>query len=1470
MVRKAQATIPPDQELRSLFSGLGGPNPAMLLELVPLLPEALLPRALEIALDIHYPAMDLRAHLVEELAKRIVEANPDVIRDALGIARANLLRNMETGAESALVMILAPFLREGELPAAFQIANHIWELRERRDAFLVLADCLPPEDAQAVFAEELDRARGIDRYLRSWVLSSLIPYLTDSLRPKALDIILEYQQIEDRVGLLTELLPYLSGEELRSASEAILSAVLSRKDLQWKAMVLTDLEPYLSEPDLVEKALAVAEKISATALRIPVLAKLAGHLTENERLSRVAGWKKTAYRLKEPHQKVAALTQIAWLLPSAERPPVLAEILEMARNLRTAEEPTGDLTVSDWCYPEARAEGLIDLARRLPQEERTEILKETLQEVQSVPDPDWRDQMVASIAELLPEPPPFPLTDQAPKPKTVGKKRRSGPEREAYSAIRHIQDESWYVDVVVDRLGVIPAERWEPIVTRTVKAISTLSSEDELGKKLAGLSPYLDDAHLEQALALARGIKDVPLRAGALVALARRFAGQKQPSLADEALTAVESMGDIREYDYLLGELAPVLSQAQKSKAFDKALEKMRAVPTSDLEEIWWSLAPHFPPDLMPQAWILAKSNPDKEARADALANLALSVPPEDRSMVLGDALQAILALGSVNTIYRYLVEGGLTLILPEPLIRQALSAVQQFPDDLERADIMAELLAGLAGFSTGEERWSILRAALGESLRAAVPRGGGKGGGANPEAGSESGERASELLQNLPESDAQALLEGWLGPLSPQTRQEMAPGGMPHGQKAKKPASGSRDTTGAELEEAAPVETIHGADLEELPPIETSVEVGEAAPGGTITGLVVEGMEPGGTVTGVSLEELTPKGISEPAAVQPKRAAQERVVNTGFALRSQPGQRLKSNTPLTAGEPYYFWFDVGKLDRLSIETQPSAIPVEVETHPVILHVVLYAFPNEIILTPGADIGALELQVDGSAIVKRQPGGQDATVHNKKLLKTRLYFPIQAPDHEGVSRLRCHIYYQQILIQARLVEAQVMRSPLKAKGALQSKLDYSLAQSLRPEHLARLQTHRLSLMLNDNGDTTHTLRFLGDKGGEPKKYDAHLLPTELEIPMLNARKTLWKVSWGNEEPWDPAKSPEQKYRYENVQIDLDRLETDLISLAVNGYILYNAIIDKLTGGRRASYELADLMHVPGLVQIALRQSPSQVIPAALFYDYDLNTQVPHKLCETFKAAMHDRTPLENTPCFQGACPSLSKQDADHIVCPSGFWGFRHQLGFPFSAVQGTDLPPEIIVHGNPQIVVGVAKNLDRVDEHMRDVQNIRADLGWHESEHTDKVLDMMKAARPHLIYFYCHGGVAKDVPFLQMGSGNEYFEGSNLRSEHIYWSDPQPLVFVNGCHTTALDTRQIISLVQDFIATGGAGVVGTEITIFETLACDFAEEFLTSFLKLHVSAGQSVRSARLKLLEKGNPLGLAYTPFVLPSLHLLG
>jgi hypothetical protein len=102
----------------------------------------------------------------------------------------------------------------------------------------------------------------------------------------------------------------------------------------------------------------------------------------------------------------------------------------------------------------------------------------------------------------------------------------------------------------------------------------------------------------------------------------------------------------------------------------------------------------------------------------------------------------------------------------------------------------------------------------------------------------------------------------------------------------------------------------------------------------------------------------------------------------------------------------------------------------------------------------------------------------------------------------------------------------------------------------------------------------------------------------------------------------------------------------------------------------------------------------------------------------------------------------------------------------------------------------------------------------------------------------------------------------------IEWYDPCPLIFINGCHTTALEPEKAVEFVSAFIERAAAGVIGTEITIFEPLACAFAEECLKHFLQA-VPNGDAVRIARLALLQKGNPLGLVYIPFVLPGLHLV-
>jgi hypothetical protein len=139
------------------------------------------------------------------------------------------------------------------------------------------------------------------------------------------------------------------------------------------------------------------------------------------------------------------------------------------------------------------------------------------------------------------------------------------------------------------------------------------------------------------------------------------------------------------------------------------------------------------------------------------------------------------------------------------------------------------------------------------------------------------------------------------------------------------------------------------------------------------------------------------------------------------------------------------------------------------------------------------------------------------------------------------------------------------------------------------------------------------------------------------------------------------------------------------------------------------------------------------------------------------------------------------------------------------------------------------------------------------------------------VYFYCHGGYDGTEPFLRVGLESQVgtITRPNLRDKRIRWNDPRPLVFINGCHTTALDPEQALDFVSGFVETAGAvGVIGTEITVFEPLARNFAENCLRRFLN-GVSIGEAVRAARLALLKEGNPLGLVYIPFVIASLQLV-
>lgn len=600
--------------------------------------------------------------------------------------------------------------------------------------------------------------------------------------------------------------------------------------------------------------------------------------------------------------------------------------------------------------------------------------------------------------------------------------------------------------------------------------------------------------------------------------------------------------------------------------------------------------------------------------------------------------------------------------------------------------------------------------------------------------------------------------------------------------------------------------------------------------------------------------------------------------INTGFASFENAGLPLSPTQPLLQRQRCYFWFEVSR-QRLAgaIDLQPTALPVEHLPKEARLKVALFAYEGEIVLTAGQDVGEIQLQQNGLAAVTRpaaQPAGLSA-----ELLQRRLFFAVKMPPRAGRFRLRCNIYCEQVLVQSHLVEVEVasqLQRLLRGKRtspALQTRVDFTLSKNLEGAQLEHLQPHRLSVLLNDNGNGTHGFRFFGAEGASEFKEDASIPGQELQNLITKAREALRMAAWGDSEPWQSGK----KFKYDGSG-ELDQLKADLVKFAKRGYRFYDVVITRLAGGKEKARALQELMRRPGLVQIANKDSIRHLLPVAMLYDYDFDTTAPadsYTLCPSFLQALQQASPLFENECFRGACPSRGQP---LVICPSGFWGYRHNLGMPPSLTGApVEAATEIRYQQAPALVVAVSTdvNFKLRPQHEARLQALRPGVRWHLALTRDDTMTQIKEIDSQVVYFYCHGGFDReeDVPYLQVGdpAARQYITRDYLRSKlrDLPAAKPQPLVFLNGCHTTALEPEVALDLVSGFVENAhAAGVIGTEITINEALACIFAEECLRHFLD-GVAIGEAVRRGRLQLLQQRNPLGLVYIPYVVASLTLV-
>ncbi len=642
-------------------------------------------------------------------------------------------------------------------------------------------------------------------------------------------------------------------------------------------------------------------------------------------------------------------------------------------------------------------------------------------------------------------------------------------------------------------------------------------------------------------------------------------------------------------------------------------------------------------------------------------------------------------------------------------------------------------------------------------------------------------------------------------------------------------------------------------------------------------------------------------EGGQLPLASPPTPApAPARVVNTGVAPAKKPLDPVHPSTPLRPAAEYLFWLEVGPKAKRAIDTRPEPIPVDKLPTGAELDVVLFAVPGgraALRLRAGQTRGRLRLLPDGRAVVSSpasRPRGVD-----RATMRHRLFFRFRTPARKGEThRMRCCMYYRNILVQSRLVTMMVgaarsRRGAARRRRALRTDADYTIARRLTVDQIETDRPQRLALMVNGDGNGTHEFFFraLQDAGGAAPAEEFTRVTTLGEGDLADlvrlARGSLRRAAWGTDKPWKPG----LPYLYEDRR-DPARLRRDLALMATRGYTAYDSIIESLSGSRTASDRLREIMRPAGQVQVASRYRSRLLVPVGLFYDYPLTpqevTEQPYPLCPGFLRAAEQPGELGGSACWTGRCPTLLAGNRQ-VVCPSGFWGFRHAMGMPLSMsgrpARGSapaDAPAVIGFSARPSFTAGFSTDpeLKEAPAHQARLRRIFGaaapnDERFRIGASRDQVLDNFKTTRPHLVYFYCHGerivveGEKETVvPCLVVGPrDSKAITRADLRDGVGRFDSPRPLVVINGCHTTALEPESALDFVSGFVEVANAvGVIGTEITVFEPLACPFAEEMLERLVRGE-QIGWAIRDTRLSLLKAGNPLGLAYLAFVLPGLR---
>jgi hypothetical protein len=471
--------------------------------------------------------------------------------------------------------------------------------------------------------------------------------------------------------------------------------------------------------------------------------------------------------------------------------------------------------------------------------------------------------------------------------------------------------------------------------------------------------------------------------------------------------------------------------------------------------------------------------------------------------------------------------------------------------------------------------------------------------------------------------------------------------------------------------------------------------------------------------------------------------------------------------------------------------------------------------------------------------------------------RPHLYVPVKTRG-TGAGTLRCTVYDRNNAVQSARLEV-VVADGSSRDGAIRGIVDFSLSDDVsRSEGFA---PRRVNVLTNAAAGGTHTIVVKDDS----RAIVVDLTETSTVEILRGLRGQLVRITLG-------ADGRTSQYDADNAKAAGHYIE-DLESLAHLGAAFWQKVVPRGDDQER----LRGLLARRATIQIA--RATSVVFPWALVYDIPHLLADPWKPCPLLADWETERAALESYP---DACP-YEREHRLNILCPYGFWGFKHLIEQPPTVSRGllrTRIP--VARGARAAVIRSLDLDSDLTEAHLTDLRVCFADrFELTDCDSRDDLLEAIRKPVLPIVYFYCHGRIAVladtslEAPYLEIGS-REILGAGDLGAwaaagewNRQNWVEAPPLVFINGCRTAALSPEDVVSFAEAFSGMDAAGVVGTEIPVAQPVASEIARRFYAYFTGTQpLPVGAALQRARLDLLAKGNVSGLAYTPFCSMDLEL--